>query len=161
MSTEETPVPGLDDEREQLPPMPPGWMPVSEAGAAAIHRHFNDVWLPVFLELAELDTAGAMGGIRAIIAERLRQVRAGGPVMPEPPWAAEMGADGYAKTGATAAAWIDVLLWRRRAVQDRELAEACEAAGLPDQAAKMRRSAARCQELADEVAAWPRWAWFA
>jgi len=57
--------------------------------------------------------------------------------------------------------WIDVLLWRRRAVQDRELAEACEAAGLPDQAAKMRRSAARCQELADEVAAWPRWAWFA
>ena len=98
MSTEETPVPGLDDEREQLPPMPPGWMPVSEAGAAAIHRHFNDVWLPVFLELAELDTAGALGGIRAIIAERLRQVRSGHAHLDQWGDMAMTVQDGYARS---------------------------------------------------------------
>jgi len=98
MSTDETPAPGLDDEREQL-----------SAYAASLHGYIDTHWLPIILDLTALDTAGALGGIRAIIAERLRQVRAGGPVMPEPPWAAEMGADGYAKTGATAAAWIDGL----------------------------------------------------
>jgi len=80
MSTEETPVPGLDDEREQLPPMPPGWMPVSEAGAAAIHSYIDTHWLPIIMDLTALDTAGALGGIRAIITERLRQVRDGAPV---------------------------------------------------------------------------------
>lgn len=44
-------------------------------------------WRPalVVFELMELEEAGALGGIRAIIAERLRQVRAGEP-LPEPPW---------------------------------------------------------------------------
>lgn len=34
-------------------------------------------WTPVLQDLLELEAAGALGGIRAIIAERLRQVRGG------------------------------------------------------------------------------------
>jgi hypothetical protein len=34
-------------------------------------------WQPVLMDLAELDEAGALAGVRAIIAERLRQVREG------------------------------------------------------------------------------------
>ena len=63
------------DEREQLPPMPPGWMPATESEVAGIRSHIDQHWQPVILDLIELDSAGALAGIRAVIAERLRQVR--------------------------------------------------------------------------------------
>ena len=63
------------DDREQLPPMPPGWMPATEADAASLRRRIDTHWLPIISDLTALDTAGALGGIRAVITERLRQVR--------------------------------------------------------------------------------------
>ena len=79
MSTDETPAAGIDDEREQLPPMPPGWMPATESQVAGIASYIDQHWQPIILDLIELDSAGALGGIRAIITERLAQVRAGDP----------------------------------------------------------------------------------
>jgi hypothetical protein len=76
MSTDETPVPGLDDEREQLPPMPPGWMPATEDDVASLRRRIDTHWLPIMMDLTALDAAGALGGIRAVITERLREARA-------------------------------------------------------------------------------------
>lgn len=42
-------------------------------------------WTPLLLDLIELDEAGALGGIRAVIAERLRHVREGLPVNDDDP----------------------------------------------------------------------------
>jgi hypothetical protein len=75
MSTEETPAAGAGGEHEQLPPMPPGWMPAAEAEVASLRRRIDTHWLPIISELTALDTAGALAGIRAVITERLRQVR--------------------------------------------------------------------------------------
>src|ERR1017187_6504893 len=68
------------DDREQLPPMPPGWMPATEADAASLRRRIDTHWLPIISDLPALATGGALGGIRAVIPERLRQVRGGAPV---------------------------------------------------------------------------------
>lgn len=68
-----------ESDREHLPPMPPGWMPATEADAADIRRSIDTRWLPIIMDLTKLDTAGALGGIRAIITERLRMVHDGSP----------------------------------------------------------------------------------
>ncbi len=93
MSTDET----RDDERDQLPPMPPGWMPATEADVAGIRSHIDRHWQPLIFDLMELDRAGALGGIRAIVGERLRQVRGDDPD----------GVDGRAVQAAYLAAEID------------------------------------------------------
>ena len=64
-------------------------------------------WDALHKDLAELELRGALGGIRAIIAERLAQVRAGDPLTGE--YAAETELDfGYtARAAALLAAEID------------------------------------------------------
>src|ERR1035441_3316399 len=67
MSTGDTPAAGAGDEREQLPPMPPlsANSPEARAGRDSLHK-----------DLAELELRDALGGIRAVITERLRTARA-------------------------------------------------------------------------------------
>ena len=62
MSTGDTPAAGAGDEREQLPPMPPL---SARAYRDSLHK-----------DLAELELRDALGGIRAVITERLRTARA-------------------------------------------------------------------------------------
>lgn len=66
MSTDETSATAADVDELRQGVITADWLPVM-AGMAD--------WLPVLRDMAELDRAGALGGIRAVVGERLRQVR--------------------------------------------------------------------------------------
>lgn len=63
--------------REDLPPMPPGWMPATEAEVAALREDIDRQVLPVILDLAWLARHGALAGVAEVIAERRRQAERG------------------------------------------------------------------------------------
>lgn len=64
-------------DRDPLPPMPPGWMPATEEGVAALREEVDSQVMPVVLDLAALARHGALGGVAEVIAERRRQVEQG------------------------------------------------------------------------------------
>jgi hypothetical protein len=63
-------------DREEVPPMPPGWMPATEQQVAALREDINRQVIPVMLDLAYLARNGALEGVAEIIAERRRQIEA-------------------------------------------------------------------------------------
>jgi len=67
----------MSEERPDLPPMPPGWMPATGEQVDALREDFNARMLPVALDLAVLARHGALAGVAEIIAERRRQVELG------------------------------------------------------------------------------------
>lgn len=66
-------------------------------------------WTPLLQDLLELDRAGALAGIRAIIAERLRQVREDliRDAVPHRMAGTALGHGEYARAAALLAAEID------------------------------------------------------
>ena len=107
MSTGDTPAAGAGDEREQLPPMPPlsANSPEARAGRDSLHK-----------DLAELELRDALGGIRAVITERLRTARAYATPGIQPSHEAAIALAGleteagrYAQAAALLAAEIDRL----------------------------------------------------
>lgn len=71
---------------------------------------FVDAWAPILQDLMELDQAGALGGIRAIVAERLAQVRHNRPAKAEDPFRlaeTEIDFGEYVRAAALLAAGID------------------------------------------------------
>jgi hypothetical protein len=63
-------------DREQVPPMPPGWMPATPGEVDALREDINRQVIPVMLDLAYLAQQGALAGVAEIIAERRRQIEA-------------------------------------------------------------------------------------
>jgi hypothetical protein len=78
-------------------------------GADAAVSRIESNWQPVLLDLVELEETGALAGIRAIIAERLGQVRTGSADIADPArLAAEcINSGNHAWTAALLAAEID------------------------------------------------------
>lgn len=50
------------DDRDPLPPMPPGWTPATEEQVAAMREEINRQVVPVVLDLAALARHGALAG---------------------------------------------------------------------------------------------------
>jgi hypothetical protein len=98
-------------DREELPPMPPGWMPATAGQAAALREDISRRILPVGLDLAFLSSHGALAGVAEIIAERRRQVEQQDEALGRPNLCyaaeAELGFGNYAKAAALLAAVID------------------------------------------------------
>jgi hypothetical protein len=56
---------------------PPACAAVTDQDKAVLRRYSDSHWRALMADLVALDAAGTLGGIRAVVAERLRQVRSG------------------------------------------------------------------------------------